>query len=215
MLNDRRYSIIDYFCFGVDQAMRAVLNNPKTTGRCYPAHKSEESPLTEAERKHSAALMRINHAGEVCAQALYHGQGLASRNPRIKQTMQQAACEEGDHLAWCHTRLLELGSHTSYLNPVWYVGSFMIGLSAGLINDQWSLGFLAETEKQVVNHLEHHLSVLSSLDTRSAKIIQQMQQDEEAHRVSAIDAGARTLPSYVKTLMQFTSKIMTKIAYWI
>jgi 3-demethoxyubiquinol 3-hydroxylase len=215
MLNDRRYSRIDYFCFNVDQAIRAVLNNPKTTGRAYPAQADVQSILTEAQRQHSAALMRINHAGEVCAQALYHGQSLASRHDNTKKKMQQAAIEEGDHLAWCRRRLLELGSHTSYLNPIWYVGSFTIGLSAGLINDQWSLGFLAETEKQVVDHLEHHLKEISSQDPQSACILKQMQWDEAKHRNAAIDAGAATLPFYVKNLMRLASKIMVKIAYWL
>jgi ubiquinone biosynthesis monooxygenase Coq7 len=214
MLNDRRYSMIDYFCFSVDQAIRAVLDNPKTTGRWYPAEAEIGSILTDTQRKHSAALMRINHAGEVCAQALYHGQSLGTRHQEIKQKMQQAAIEEGDHLAWCRRRLVELGSHTSYLNPIWYLGSFTIGLSAGLINDQWSLGFLAETEKQVVDHLEHHLKEISTYDPKSASILQQMQQDEAKHRDAAIDAGAATLPMSIKKIMKFTSKIMVKIAYW-
>ena len=124
MANNRYYSPADMFCLGVDQVLRALLNNPKTTGRHYPAQ--SDSELTNSQRKHSAALMRINHAGEVCAQALYHGQALASRNPAIKQSMQQAAIEEGDHLTWCHMRLVELGSHTSYLNPIWYAGAFTL-----------------------------------------------------------------------------------------
>jgi ubiquinone biosynthesis monooxygenase Coq7 len=215
MLNDRRYSTVDYFCFGVDQALRAILNNPKTTGRPYPAQTEIESTLTETKRKHSAALMRINHAGEVSAQALYHGQRIASRNQDIKQKMLQAAYEEGDHLAWCQKRLFELGSHTSYLNPLWYLGSFTIGLSAGLINDQWSLGFLAETETQVVEHLDHHLKEISAEDQRSISILRQMQLDEAKHRDTAIDAGALILPLPVKKLMRLTSKIMVKLAYWL
>lgn len=213
MLNERRYSILDSFCIGVDQAVRAVFDNPKTTGRHYPAKNETESNLTETQRKHSAGLMRINHAGEVCAQALYHGQGLASRCNTIKQKMQQAAIEEGDHLAWCRTRLFELGSHTSYLNPVWYAGSFAIGLAAGLVGDQWSLGFVAETEKQVVDHLDGHLQSLSHDDQKSSRIIEQMQKDEAEHRDAAIEAGAAALPGVIKKLMTLSSKIMVKLAY--
>src|SRR5262249_21998040 len=144
----------------------------------------------------SAGLMRINHAGEVCAQALYHGQGLASQSPHVKQKMQQAAVEEGDHFALCRIRFFELGSHTSYLNPLWYAGSFTLGLTAGLVGEKWSLGFLAETEHQVVKHLEKHLNILSNQDHRSYKILQQMQQDEAIHRDEAIKAGASELPSF-------------------
>jgi ubiquinone biosynthesis monooxygenase Coq7 len=213
MFNDRKYSIADWFCFGIDQAARAIWDNPKTTGRHYPAKSEMESVLTDEKRKHSAALMRINHAGEVCAQALYHGQGLASRSEAIKQKMQQAAIEEGDHLAWCRERLVELGSHTSYLNPVWYVGSWAIGLTAGLVGDKWSLGFLAETEKQVVEHLDNHLKNMAGEDQRSTRILQQMQADEAEHRDSAILAGAAALPVGVKKLMRVFSKIMVKVAY--
>lgn len=215
MLNDRKYSMSDYFCLKVDLITRTLFDNPKTTGRTYPAQTITETPLTENERKHSAALMRINHAGEVCAQALYEAQGLSASHPDIKQKMRQAAIEEGDHLAWCRRRLLELGSHTSYLNPVWYIGSFAIGLTAGFIHDEWSLGFLAETEKQVVDHLTHHLKVISIKDQRSLSILQQMQLDEAKHRDEAIDAGAKELPLPIKKLMQWTSKMMVKIAYWL
>jgi ubiquinone biosynthesis monooxygenase Coq7 len=191
------------------------MDNPKTTGRKYPGQASMDTHFTESERNHSAALMRINHAGEVCAQALYHGQSIASRNPVIKQSMQQAALEEGDHLMWCRVRLLELSSHTSYLNPIWYMGSFVLGLSAGFMGDKWSLGFLAETEKQVVDHLDKHLTLLSSDDPRSTDILKQMQIDETEHRNAAIDAGAIALPSFIKKSMQWASKIMVKTTYWL
>jgi len=215
MTDQRNYSLFDHVCLGMDHALRAIFDNPKTTDRPYPAAKAPEIALSEKERRHSAALMRINHAGEVAAQALYHGQGLASQNSVTKQTMRQAAIEEGDHLAWCRTRLLELESHTSYLNPVWYLGSFAIGLAAGLIGDQWSLGFLAETESQVVHHLEKHSKLLSAKDQRSQSILQQMQLDEAAHRDTALQAGAMVLPWVVQTLMSWTSKVMVKTAYYI
>ncbi|MBV8802333.1 MAG: 2-polyprenyl-3-methyl-6-methoxy-1,4-benzoquinone monooxygenase [Gammaproteobacteria bacterium] len=214
MSNIRHYTVADIFCVGVDQVLRALLNNPKTTERNYPAQSIKDCELTQEKRRHSASLMRINHAGEVCAQALYHGQAIASRNPKIKKTMQQAAIEEGDHLMWCHMRLVELGSHTSYLNPIWYIGAFTLGLSAGLIGDQWSLGFLAETEKQVVEHLERHLQALPEEDLRSKNILQQMQLDEAEHRDAAFDAGAKALPFFLKKWMAITSKVMVKIAYW-
>src|SRR5436190_6655352 len=143
----RRYSLADQLCLGFDQFLRAVSNRPKTTGRENPADPMQESIMTAAERKHAAALMRINHTGEVCAQALYHSQGMVSRCYTMKSKMQLAAIEEGDHLAWCKQRVFELGSHTSYLNPFWYAGSFSLGFAAGLVGDAWSLGFVAETEQ--------------------------------------------------------------------
>lgn len=213
MTQHRHYSKLDQFCLGIDQALRSIFGNATTTDRQYPADRLPESELTPEQRQHSAALMRINHAGEVCAQALYHGQGLVSRRYEVREKMQQAAIEEGDHLAWCSRRLTELGSHTSYLNPIWYMGSFVIGLSAGLVGDEWSLGFLAETENQVVKHLAHQLTQLPSQDEKSYKILQQMQFDEAEHRDAAIQAGAAVLPSFIKKLMSITSKIMVKTTY--
>lgn len=211
----RRYSPFDHMCLGLDQALRAVFKNPRTTGRPYPAINEVEPVLTKQQRQHSAALMRINHAGEVCAQALYHGQGIVSRSIAVKEKMDQAAIEEGDHLAWCMLRLNELGSHASYLNLLWYLGSFSIGFAAGLVGDRWSLGFLAETEHQVVRHLEKHLMILPEQDKKSYKILQQMQLDEAAHRDDAMKAGASELPSPVKKLMSAVSKVMVKVSYWI
>lgn len=213
--NPRHFSMIDHICLGIDQALRAISDNSKTTGRAYPAQNIAESKMSSQQRQNSAALMRINHAGEVCAQALYHGQGLVSRSNHIKMKMQQAATEEGDHLAWCRMRLCELGSHTSYLNPFWYLGSFTIGMSAGLIGDRWSLGFLAETENQVVKHLEKHLQILANQDQKSSIILQQMQHDEAVHRDEALQAGARVLPKPIQSLMKWMSKMMVKTAYWI
>lgn len=211
----RHYSLLDQVCLEFDQALRAVSNTAKTTGRVNPAEHTPESMMKAEERKHAAALMRINHAGEVCAQALYHGQGLVSRSPVIKEKMQQSAIEEGDHLAWCKQRLCELGSHTSYLNPLWYAGSFTIGFAAGLVGDPWSLGFLAETENQVVNHLEKHMALLAHHDLKSYTILKQMQHDEVLHRDEAIKAGAKKLPLFIQHLMRAMSKLMVKTTYWI
>ncbi len=212
---ERHYSFLDRLCIGVDQAVRAVTDNAKTSGNSYPATGRDDQTLNDADRKHAAALMRINHAGEVCAQALYHGQAMVSRSPQIQEKMQQAAIEEGDHLVWCRTRLDELGSHTSYLSPLWYVGSLCIGMSAGVIGDDWSLGFVVETERQVIKHLEEHLKTLPAGDQRSYKILAHMEADESKHRDEAIAAGARELPWIVKKIMSLTSKVMVKTAYWV
>ncbi|MCC2666995.1 MAG: coq7 [Gammaproteobacteria bacterium] len=212
--NTRHFSFSDRFCLGVDQALRAVFNNPKTTGRPYPVDDMEEPNLTIAERQHSSGLMRVNHTGEVCAQALYHGQSITSYGHAMKEKMHQAAIEEGDHLAWCHRRILELDSHTSYLNFLWYLGSFAMGLTAGFIGDSWSLGFVAETETQVIQHLEKHLMLLPLQDKKSYAILKKMQSDEEQHKNHARDAGAKTLPRPIKKLMGVLSAIMVKTAYW-
>lgn len=215
MNQERHYTFFDKLCLSVDQAVRALTNNVKTTGAMYPANKIEEQALNETQRRHSAALMRINHAGEICAQALYHGQAMVSRANEVQEKMQQAAIEEGDHLAWCRQRLEELGSHTSYLNPIWYAGSFCIGMVAGMVGDKWSLGFVAETERQVIQHLETHLELLPAQDQRSYAILQQMGKDEAKHRDEALAAGATLLPAPIRTIMTLTSKIMVKTAYWI
>lgn len=212
---ERHYTFFDRICLGIDQAMRALADNPKTSGVPHPAKGVDENPLNESERKHAAALMRINHAGEICAQALYHGQGVISRSKELQEKMQQAAVEEGDHLAWCKKRLDELGSHTSYLNPLWYAGSFCIGMAAGMIGDKWSLGFVAETERQVITHLEGHLKLLPQQDQRSYKILARMEKDEARHRDEAIIAGAHELPSIIKKMMAMTSKVMVKASYWV
>lgn len=211
----RHYTFFDRFCIGLDQAVRALADNAKTTGHPYPADHIEEHHLTHEQRKHAAALMRINHTGEICAQALYHGQGVVSRSRHIQEKMQQAAIEEGDHLAWCKQRLDELGSHTSYLNPLWYTGSFCIGMVAGMVGDQWSLGFVVETERQVIKHLKGHLHLLPAADARSYKILEKMEQDEAKHRDEAITSGAKELPHIVKACMALMSKVMVKTVYWV
>lgn len=211
----RHYTFLDRLCLGVDNALRALSNTPHTTGIPNPAGQTEDTAMTEQERRHAAGLMRINHTGEICAQGLYHGQGLVSRCAETQQKMHNAAIEEGDHLSWCKERLDELHSHTSYLNPIWYAGSFVIGAAAGFMGDKWSLGFVAETEKQVINHLDSHLEKLPAGDRRSLKILEKMQVDEAKHRQEAIDAGAKELPGPVKLVMNWSSKIMVKTTYWI
>lgn len=214
MKQERAYSFTDQLCLGADHLLRALLANPKTTGRAYPGGKEKEIGLSPEESRHAAALMRINHAGEICAQALYHGQAVVSRLPTTREKLEQAAIEEGDHLAWCSQRIAELGSHTSYLNPLWYLGSFMIGMTAGVAGDQWSLGFVAETEKQVVKHLSGQLALLPEKDEKSIKILRQMQQDEERHRQEAENLGAATLPRPIQKGMSLVSKVMVKLSYW-
>ncbi len=211
----RQYTIIDQLCLGFDPLLRAIAGSPKTTGRAYPGGSEKGAVLTPAESKHAAGLMRVNHAGEICAQALYHGQALGSRGSATGEKLRQAAIEEGDHLAWCSQRLMELGSHTSYLNPLWYWGSFCLGLTAGMAGDRWSLGFVAETEKQVVKHLKGHLEQLPEKDEKSIRILEQMQWDEEKHRQEAVHLGAATLPQVVQKLMSWVSRVMVRTAYYI
>jgi 3-demethoxyubiquinol 3-hydroxylase len=172
-----------------------------------------KTTLSETERAHAAGLMRVNHVGEVCAQALYQSQKLLARDSHIQEMLNHSAQEEMDHLAWCEARVKELGSHTSYLNPFWYAGSFAIGLIAGLAGDKWSLGFVAETEKQVENHLQSHLETLPENDQQSRAIVQQMRLDEIEHGKDAIDAGGVVLPPVIQKLMEASSKFMTSTAY--
>jgi ubiquinone biosynthesis monooxygenase Coq7 len=160
-----------------------------------------------------AGLLRVDHAGEVCAQALYQGQALTARRADVRSRLEQAAREENDHLAWCGRRLEELGSHRSLLNPLWYAGSFAIGALAGLAGDRWSLGFLAETERQVVRHLDGHLADLPPDDMKSRAILEQMREDEGRHATTAVDAGAAELPGAVKGLMAGVSRVLTAVAY--
>lgn len=197
-----------------DKGLRTVFATSTAASMRPDAH-LEEAKLSEASRSHAAALMRINHVGEVCAQALYSGQALSTRNPQISKALQHAANEETDHLAWCEARINELGGRKSLLNPLWYAGSFTIGAVAGLLNDKWNLGFLAETENQVSAHLHNHLSQLDIHDLKTRTIVNRMQQDEVAHAHEANQLGASELPAPVKTGMKFASKIMTKTAYYI
>ena len=206
-------SPIDRFISEFDTALRSVVGGAHAH-RSMPGLDKQSSALLDAkQREHAAGLMRVNHVGEVCAQALYQSQKLVARNPEIRQMLDHSGQEEMDHLAWCETRLQELGSHTSYLNPIWYAGSFAIGLAAGLAGDKWSLGFVAETEKQVENHLESHLQKLPVEDERSRAIVEQMRNDEIEHGEAAIVAGGAVLPESIQKVMQVMSKVMTATAY--
>ena len=169
--------------------------------------------LTSEEKRHAASLMRINHCGEVCAQALYNGQALTAKNPETVKALEQASKEETEHLAWCEKRIQELGGHTSFLNPIWYASSFTLGAIAGALGDKWNLGFLAETERQVGKHLNHHLETLPSNDAKSRAILEQMKIDEAEHAKTAVHLGAAELPTPIKAAMQSMSKVMTKTTY--
>lgn len=213
--NPRAYTRLDELCLGLDQMLRTLAGNATITARPSPAKDLSEPDLTEAERKQSANIMRVNHAGEVAAQALYQGQRLMSHNKSLQAKLQNAALEEEDHLNWCAIRINELGSHTSYLNPFWYAGSFVIGMAAGFVGDSWSLGFVAETEQQVVEHLEKQLHDLPKNDQKSSEVLRQMQLDEAHHRDDAITSGAAILPLWIKKLMGLSASVMVKTAYWI
>lgn len=210
----RHYHFTDHLIKTFDQALRSLVPNTTKAQRPNPALDSE-SPLSITESRHVAGLMRVNHSGEVCAQALYHGQALTAKLPHVKQEMQHAAQEEQDHLAWCEQRLNELNSYPSLLNPVWYSLSFTMGALAGLAGDEYSLGFVAETERQVSLHLEQHISQLPIQDDRSYRILNQMNIDELQHRDTALNAGGVELPIPVKITMTAISKVMTKTSYYI
>lgn len=211
----RTFSLVDRCLINFDQALRTVFGGPPQAERPNPADAADGPTLTAAERRRSARLMRVNHAGEVAAQALYHGQALTARRSAVRDAMTQAAREENDHLAWCQDRLRELDGRPSLLDPAWYAGSLFIGALAGAAGDEWSLGFLAETEHQVVEHLRAHLDRLPPGDRRSRTILEQMRDDEARHATTAVEAGARALPESVKTLMALTSMVMTRTAYWV
>jgi len=200
----------------VDNTLRTLLPpKVRVPNRKSPACELTESSLSLVEKKHTAGLMRVNHAGEVCAQALYQGQALTAQLTHIKEQMSEAAAEEVDHLAWCEERLQELGSQPSRLNPLWYCGSFCIGALAGIAGDKISLGFVAETERQVSRHLQQHLEGISSKDKKTQVILASMKADEEHHAAAAIEAGAIELPFVVKELMSIVSKLMTKTSYYL
>ncbi|HUQ09399.1 MAG TPA: 2-polyprenyl-3-methyl-6-methoxy-1,4-benzoquinone monooxygenase [Steroidobacteraceae bacterium] len=207
---------LDTFISAADRALRSLLA-PPAPGRPVPtaptAVSKGDSTLSTDDKRESAALMRVNHAGEVAAQALYHAQALFARDPQVRDFMLQAAREETDHLAWCETRLTELGSRPSVLNPLWYAGSFGIGALAALMGDKASLGFVAETERQVEGHLKSHLDRLPADDARSRAIVEAMVHDEVSHGRQAQSAGAASLPSPVRELMRRTARVMTHTAY--
>jgi ubiquinone biosynthesis monooxygenase Coq7 len=211
--DSRQLGLLDSLIIAMDRGLRALDGQHPSMGRETPAADLPEAPLTEIERRHAAALMRVDHAGEVAAQALYHGQALTARSGTVQVAMEDAAREEGDHLAWCRQRLEELGDRTSVLDPLWYLGSFLIGAGAGLAGDRWSLGFVAETERQVMRHLDGHLASLPPGDAKSRAILEQMRDDEGEHATAALEAGGGELPVPVKRLMTLTARIMTESAY--
>lgn len=210
----RHYTGLDRLIHSFDQALRSLVPGATAAQRTNPAQQSE-APLSVSDARHVAGLMRVNHTGEVCAQALYHGQALTARLPNVRREMEQAALEEQDHLAWCEDRLKELESYPSLFNPVWYGLSFGMGAIAGIAGDQYSLGFVAETERQVSLHLQDHINQLPAEDERSRKILQQMNEDELHHRDTALKAGGVDLPYPVRITMTAISKLMTKTSYYI
>jgi ubiquinone biosynthesis monooxygenase Coq7 len=210
----RTFSTLDRVIGEIDKALK-VLSAPARGSRPSPAGAGGEFVLEEAERLESSRLMRVNHSGEVAAQALYQGQALTARDGQVAAAMRQSAAEEMDHLAWCESRLRELNGRTSSLNPAWYAGSFAIGAVAGMFGDRTSLGFIAETEKQVETHLHSHLTRLPAADHRSRAIVNQMTLDEVAHGAKAISLGANELPFPFKWAMRLTSRVMTRSSYWL
>lgn len=211
-------TLLDRFIIEFDKGLRTVLAEAHTV-RPFPdrgiTDTTHDAALDQAEKRRTAALMRINHSGEVCAQALYNGQALTARNPETETALRQASQEETEHLAWCEKRIRELGGRKSLLNPVWYVGSFTLGALAGAIGDKWNLGFLAETERQVGAHLQSHLDVLPTQDAKSRAILEQMQQDEARHAATALEHGGAELPLPIKLAMKLASKVMTRTTYYL
>lgn len=210
----RHLTPLDQLIAGIDGALRTVFNPAPRPDRPSPGNELPEAVADADERRHVAGLMRVNHAGEIAAQGLYQGQAATARLEEVREAMEQAAREENDHLAWCEQRLAELDSRPSVLNPVWFTGSWLIGAAAGLMGDRWSLGFVAETERQVVAHLEEHLQRLPRDDDRSRAILEQMREDELRHGSTALAAGGAELPGPVRRLMTAVSKLMTEGAYW-
>lgn len=204
----------DRLIIALDRALKTILG-PSRSVRAVPGESLPEAELNAAERAASAALMRINHAGEVCAQALYQGQALTSRDPAIRQALRHAAEEEVEHLAWTERRIAELGGRTSVLNPFWYAGSFAIGAVAGAAGDRWNLGFLAETERGVVAHLERHLKRMSHRDARSRAVILAMKRDEAKHATTALHLGGSELPLACRLAMRVAAGLMTTTTYWV
>jgi ubiquinone biosynthesis monooxygenase Coq7 len=214
-MGPRTYTTTDVFFLLADDALTTLFGRPRTTSRENPGETLDEGQLSSFEKAQSVRLMRVNHSGEVCAQALYRSQALTAHSDALKKHMIQAAREENDHLRWCEDRIEALGGRKSLLNPVWYAGSFAFGTIAGLIGDQWNLGFLAETEHQVEKHLESHLDRLPKSDARSRAVVRQMKEDELSHATSALQAGAAELPNPIKSWMRLTSRVMTKTSHWL
>lgn len=197
-----------------DKGLRALFSQAHSV-RAYPDAGLTEADLSDSEKSKSAALMRVNHCGEICAQALYQGQALTARDPQVQRKLGEAAQEETEHLAWTAQRVHELGGHVSVLNPLWYTSSLAIGAVAGLLGDKWNLGFLAETERQVGAHLQSHLNQLPENDAKSRAVVQQMYLDETQHAEMAANLGATELPLPVRMAMQLSGNVMTRTAYWV
>jgi len=208
-------NLVDQIICEVDKGIKFSLHNYQKENRRYPAHGINEDNLSEIERSHSANLMRVNHSGEVAAQGLYRGQAMTAKLEGTREKMDHAAQEELDHLSWCNKRLQELNEHPSLLNPAWYALSFGMGAAAGLAGDKWSLGFVHETEEQVVRHLKGHLDDLSLNDKKTAAILEQMQVDESKHSEEALESRAENLPEGLKSVMSVIAKVMTKTSYYI
>lgn len=214
LMSHRLFSSADQFVIGFDSILRSFTHQLTGTGRASPAEKIPEPSLTPTERHHSGGLMRVNYTGEVAAQALYLGQALVAHRYETREALLQAAREEQDHLIWCEQRIKALNTHTSYLNPLWFMGSLAIGITAGLVSDKYSLGFVVETERQVENHLTEHLSQLPAQDKASRAVLLQMREDEIHHGHQAELRGAQELPAPVKWAMKIPAKIMTTLAYY-
>jgi ubiquinone biosynthesis monooxygenase Coq7 len=212
-MQERQLTPLDRFLSGVNDALRTVAVPDSRSARENPAKGIDETDLDTRAKSHAAGLMRVNHAGEIAAQGLYQGHAAVAHDAAIREQMQHAADEEFDHLAWCEQRLSELDSEPSKLSPLWYAGAFAIGTASGLFGDKWSLGFIAETERQVCEHLTSHLLRLPDEDARSRAIVRQMRDEEQQHGENAVAAGAADLPQPIRELMRLTSKIMTKTAY--
>ncbi len=212
-MNNRELSRVDRLLASANNALRTVASPAGRPARDNPADAIDDARLTPAQKSHAAGLMRVNHAGEIAAQALYQGHATVARDKTIERQMQRAADEEFDHLAWCEQRLGELGESPSKLAPFWYAGAFAIGAASGILGDKWSLGFIAETERQVCAHLDSHLDGLPQEDVKSRAIVKTMRDEEEEHGENAISAGAAELPDPVKKLMRLTAKLMTSTAY--
>jgi ubiquinone biosynthesis monooxygenase Coq7 len=206
--------MIDRLIIEFDRTLRTLLADAQSV-RPHPDATLADTPLEAAEKKQAAALMRVNHTGEVCAQALYNGQSLTARNPETVAALRQASREETEHLAWCDKRIGELGGHKSVFNPLFYSGSFALGAIAGALGDKWNLGFLAETERQVAQHLDEHLARLPAKDSKSRAILEQMRIDEAEHAAIAVAHGAAELPKPAKAVMQLVSKVMTRTSYYL
>ncbi|MBI3375791.1 MAG: 2-polyprenyl-3-methyl-6-methoxy-1,4-benzoquinone monooxygenase [Betaproteobacteria bacterium] len=213
-MNEQRTCSTDRLISELDRVLRTVMGVTRGS-RPRPDEAVTGGELGDAEREHAAALMRVNHVGEVCAQALYQGQALTARNPATRESLKQAAGEEEDHLAWCAGRIEELGGRTSLLNPLWYGGALAMGIAAGAMGDRWNLAFLAETEHQVEEHLSTHLQRLAPQDARTRRIVEQMRFEESAHRDTALALGAAELPFPAKLAMRLAAGVMTRVAHYL